>query len=408
MMIFRLITCRAGQLRWVLLCCTTVLLGFSCRHNQATLTVSELEQELEKVLVAFEDNARDFTAIQLHVEAPAIGLSWSGARGVRDKYSKDAINPEDSFRIASITKTFVATCILLLNQEGLLSLDDSITKYISDQHLTIIENGGYDVDAITIHHLLNHTSGLFDYGVGSSTYLEKVKARPQKIWTRTEQIQGAMDWGQPQGVPGEQYHYSDTGYVLLGEIIEVISGEDLATALRETLQFEKSGLARTWLEMVEVARDTTGRIHQYFGDIDINEVSPTVDLYGGGGLVSTTKDVARFFLALHDGNYFENINPHPLYGTAFDLTTPPQVPASVIKFDTAYMPDYRYGIERIDIMGYEAFSHSGIWGTWALVIPELDASIVLNISNGAAGAMPLKKAVSILARGVQHLKPGSN
>lgn len=384
--------------------CCLVLLS-SCRINQSTLEPAELEHELAKVLVEFEANTRDFTAIQLHVEAPVMGVSWSGARGVRDKYTADAIKPDDTFRIASITKTFVAVCVLRLHQDGLLSLDDSITKYVSPQHLEILTVGGYDVDAITIHHLLNHTSGLFDYGVGSSTYLEKVKARPQKTWTRTEQIQGGMDWGKPQGPPGGQYHYSDTGYVLLGEIIEHISGKDLATALREILRFDEAGLSKTWLESMEPAKDTTGRIHQYFGDIDINEVSPTVDLYGGGGLVSTTKDVARFFLSLHNGDYFSGSAPHPLYGTSYVRAAGAGLDDSVIKFDVAYTPDYRYGIERIEIMGYEAFFHSGIWGTWALVIPALNASIVLNISNGAAGAMPLKQTVSLLARGMGSIQP---
>lgn len=394
---------RTSRRRLVLFCCLVVLPLSSCQFRQSSLAPAALEKELEEVLVAFEENAQAFTAIQLHVEAPAIGVSWSGARGVRDKVSQEAIRPEDTFRIASITKTFVAACILVLQQEGLLSLDDSITKFVSDQHLELLRNGGYDVEAITIHHLLNHRSGLFDYGVGSSTYLDKVKARPQKNWTRTEQIQGGMDWGQPQGAPGEQYHYSDTGYVLLGEIIEVVSGKSLAAALRDNLQFEEAGLDKTWLELIEVARDSTGRIHQYFDGIDINEVSPTVDLYGGGGLVSSTKDVARFFLSLHNGDYFGERHPHPLYGTRFVRESKTSSNDAVIQFAPAYVPDYRYGIERIEIMGYEAFSHSGIWGTWALVIPELEASVVVNISNGAGGAMPLKQTVLLLARSTQHV-----
>ena len=89
--------------------------------------------------------------------------------------------------------------------------------------VTVYVPFGYDLNKITIRHLLTHTAGLFDHA-GSNTYIEKVFADPFHEWTRTEQVQGCVDWGDPLFEPGEQFSYSDTGYILLGEIIENVTG----------------------------------------------------------------------------------------------------------------------------------------------------------------------------------------
>jgi len=87
---------------------------------------------------------------------------------------------------------------------------------------------GYDPEAITIRHLLTHTSGLFDHG-GAEEYTEAILSDLMHPWTRTEQLRGAVEWGDPHGKPGEVYTYADTGYILLGEIVDarcnvVVSG----------------------------------------------------------------------------------------------------------------------------------------------------------------------------------------
>ncbi len=104
----------------------------------------------------------------------------------------------------------------------------------------------------------------------------------------------AMKHGKPLAKPGAEFHYADTGYILLGEILERRTGNSLATAYRTLLHFNKLGLADTYLETLEPkpAR-AKQRAHQYLGTIDAADFDPSFDLYGGGGLVSTVDDLGQ-------------------------------------------------------------------------------------------------------------------
>jgi len=77
-------------------------------------------------------------------------------------------------------------------------------------------------------------------------YGEAIFADPMYPWTRTEQLRGAVEWGDPHGQPGEVYTYCDTGYILLGEIIERTTGRPLAEVVGELVGYERLGLTSTW------------------------------------------------------------------------------------------------------------------------------------------------------------------
>ena len=113
-----------------------------------------------------------------------------------------------------------------------------------------IERDGYDATAITLRHLLQHTSGLYDYA-SDVDFQVQVLGEPSRRWTREEQVRLAMLEGDPLGEPGEVYAYSDTGYVLLGDVIERATGGTLGAAYRDLLRFDVLGLDSTWLEQVE-------------------------------------------------------------------------------------------------------------------------------------------------------------
>src|SRR5204862_1252455 len=110
----------------------------------------------------------------------------------------------------------------------------------------------------------------------------------------------------PYAPPGKAFHYADTGYVLLGEIVERATGRPLGSAFRRLLGFGKLGLTRTYLESLEARPQAAHpRAHQYYQRIDATAFDPSFDLYGGGGLVSTVGDLARFYRALLHGQVFE-------------------------------------------------------------------------------------------------------
>ena len=152
------------------------------------------------------------TGAVLYVEAPRLGLRWEGAAGLAGPDAPmTTLHP---VRIASNTKTYVAAAVLRLAEEGRLGVDDPISPTCRPNRRHA-DRRRLRPEPITVRHLLTHTHGLFDHS-DSQKYGDAIMADPQHRWTRTEQVEAAMAWGQPWGAPGEIYTYCDTGYVLLG------------------------------------------------------------------------------------------------------------------------------------------------------------------------------------------------
>lgn len=337
----------------------------------------DLKQSIQQLSDQLIQQDSTIPGVLIHVEAPDINFSHSFSSGVSEIKSGTSLNPDGSVRIASNTKTYVSVSILRLWEQAKLNLNDPISNYISNMHREILEGDGYDLDNITIRHLLTHTSGMFDHA-SSNTYFQKVFANPSYEWTRTEQIQGCADWGDPLFEPGEQFSYSDTGYILLGEVIEKLTGKSLGEAVRHLIDFEKLGLTSTWWEKTEQQPKTaTDRIHQYFQGNDTYDYDPSLDLYGGGGLVANSKDMALFYQELFSGNVFDQ--PSTL-----------DTMITKINFPEGYTPsnDYRMGIFYFNNNDVAMYSHSGFWGTEVTYIPELNTTVsVVTTQFGKIRAM---------------------
>lgn len=326
--------------------------------------------------------------ILVHVESPKQKISWSGAAGVSDIQTQNKLLPDQTFRIASVTKTFVACSILRLWEQGKLALTDPIIKYISPEHTAILIEGGYQPDQITIRHLLTHSSGLFDHAA-TQIYFEKIQNDPGHHWTRTEQLRGCITWGKPLGKPGEKFSYSDTGYTLLGETLEKITGKSMGDAIEDLLKLKALGLKSTWVENeANLHRNDLKRIHQYLDGADTYNYHASLDLYGGGGLLSTSKDLAI---------YFQNLFNHKVFDKPATLDT------MLAKRNYAVKPrmDYRMGMYFIQLNGLDAYTHSGFWGTQVAFVPSMNATIAANYSQiwTARGNAPvLAKALAILQK----------
>lgn len=355
-----------------------LVLTFACQHNVNTF-VSEQEAEatLEKLLEeALYDSFNQVPGVSMTVIAPKANVHWTGAKGFDSVKKENELSPDQPFRIASVTKSFVATAILRLHEMGQLSIDDPLEKHISEQHLQILINGGYAPDSITLRHCLNHTNGLLDYAMGDSrTYIEMAKNNPQKRWTRTEQLQLAMEIGPRTGNPGERYAYNDTGYILLGEIIESKMDTTLGNGLRQLLRFDELGLQTTWLETIDSARSTLPFVHPYFSNLDVLRWDPSTDLYGGGGLVSNTKELAAFIHALFNDRIYDQANTLDLM-----LAAPSYYPSYDIEEDRRYK-DYRQGLWEVDVYGMKAYQHNGLWGSQIIHVPALNCSIAIHYTK---------------------------
>ena len=306
----------------------------------------------------------------LHVDAPSQGLDVSVAAGLDDRATGTPLSPDAGFRIASNTKTFTAAAILRLVERGALALDDPIADRLAPETVDTLRAGGYRPEAITVRQLLLHTSGVCDYGQDPA-YQAAVATDPAKRWTRLEQVQWAMDHGGPMGEPGERYAYSDTGYILLGEIAERSSGAPLAQAVRTLLDLDRLGLDETYWESLEPAPPgITGRAHQYVGDVDGYGLDPSFDLYGAAGLVSTVDDLSAFYGALLRGE---------LFARPETLATMLEIPASNAG------PQAGMGIFRHDVAGATCWGHAGMWGTFVVTCPDIDVTIAVSIDQAMPG-----------------------
>jgi D-alanyl-D-alanine carboxypeptidase len=306
-------------------------------------------------------------------------LAWSGAVGINDLKLGDSLQARQTFRIASVTKTYVAAAILRLMEKKVLRLEDPISMHLSPQHAEILAQD-YDLKQITIAQILRHSAGFYDH-TNAPEFFEKVFSVPVYEWTRTAQLQLGVEKGEPIGPPGGQFSYSDMGYVILGELIENYTGKSLDGGIKELLGLEKLGLDQTDFERLDPQTDQL-RIHQYFQGKDTYDFSPTMDYYGGGGILSTAAELNDFFQALFQGEIFENQSTLALMLETGSYASKPKL-------------DYGMGMFKVKVKGMDAYSHSGFWGTQVLYIPKLDLYMAANYSGawGGGGVAPIFEKV---------------
>ncbi len=160
---------------------------------------------------------------------------WSATFGTAEIGTTVPMSMDDYFRIGSNTKTMTSTVILQLVQEGKLRLDDPISKYRPD-----VPNGQH----ITIAQLAEMRSGLFNYSLDQG-FNETLDAEPQKAWTPNELL--AIGFAHPPDfAPGEQFEYSNTNIILLGVVIEQLTGMSASEAFQQRI-FEPLKLTHTYL-----------------------------------------------------------------------------------------------------------------------------------------------------------------
>ncbi|MGL5823420.1 MAG: serine hydrolase domain-containing protein [Nocardioides sp.] len=198
-------------------------------------------------------------------------------------------------RVGSVTKTFVATLVLQAAAEKRLRLDDTVERWLPG----LVPDG----DRITLRQLLNHTSGLFDL-VRDQDFFRAVLTDPLREYTPVQLVRIATAHP-PVFEPGTDWGYSNTGYVLLGLVLERATGRSVSALVRDRITGPLK-LEQTYLPVR--SPDIPGfHAHGYLppsltgaGYVDITRISPTA-LGSAGALVSTAGDLRRFFRALLGG-----------------------------------------------------------------------------------------------------------
>lgn len=203
----------------------------------------------------------------------------------------DAPNlPETVFEAGSVSKQFTAAAVVLLAQQGKLSLDDDVRKHVPE-----LPDYG---TPITLRHLVNHTSGLRDWGTVMSI---AGWPRTSRVYTHAHVLDVASRQKALNFAPGSQYLYSNTGYNLLAIIVERVSGESFAAFTRRMI-FEPLGMTRTqWRD--DFTRVVKGRAIAYAqqGDSSFHMQMPFENVHGNGGLLTTVTDLLRWNENLRTG-----------------------------------------------------------------------------------------------------------
>lgn len=214
------------------------------------------------------------------------GRGWVGAVGRDDARVDAPLPPWSRFRIASVTKTFIASAVMLRVEAGLWRLDDPLDDWVP----------GFDLGrGVTLERLLSHTAGVYNYSDDASFILR----RAERL-TPTEVVEFALSHDSGLA-PGEAYLYSNTGYFLLGMALEALDGRPLAAILRGDL-LDPVGLGHTWLEQFEPVPDgcDIGQGHLSF-DPGITEGFSATWTWAAGGLAAPPIDLCRWIRALFEG-----------------------------------------------------------------------------------------------------------
>ncbi|MFD2921966.1 serine hydrolase domain-containing protein [Terrimonas rubra] len=258
------------------------------------------------------------------------------------------------FQIGSMTKQFTAVAILMLEEQGKLQLTDPVSKYVP----------GYPAgDKITIHHLLTHTSGIKDF-----TAMKSLSSIAQKEMSPEAMVNFFKD--EPADFsPGERFSYNNSGYVLLGYIIELVSGNTYENFIQHNI-FDKAGMKNSgYASDRKVIRNRAYGYHKKeHGYVNKNIISFSVP-FSSGALMSTANDMFLWQTALNK-NLLLNANSTQKLFTSYTLAGGKPV-------------YYGYGWHLRDINGTASREHGGsVFGfkSMGVYIPEKDI-YVIGLSN---------------------------
>lgn len=310
------------------------------------------------------------------------------ATGLADRQTGRPMDASAPYFLGSVTKVYTAAVVLRLAEDGVLTLDDPLARWLPDFPRA---------EEITLRHLLAHTSGLKDFYL----YLYYRPDRDEMIelvtrdWTEDELLELAGRFGH-RFDPGTDWAYSNANYYLLGVVVERATGDSLPEAYEHFL-FEPLGLRRTWLTLHEERPGSVaGALPTgYLGPVEgwphaemFGALGPTTVLdhspveWGAGGLAAPAGDALGFLHGLLRGELLEpasleamiRFRPTPALGVAAAEGEPEN--------------GYGLGLVRMERAGLELVGHGGLFtghtaGLWH--VPERDLTIALCFNRGFVG-----------------------
>ena len=331
----------------------------------------------------------------LLVHSEKTGIHLNIAEGVTGNIPANVNQP---YYIASIGKLFTSVLVGILFEKGELSYEDRITQYLDDDliHNLHVYKGIDYTGHITIKHLLNHTSGLHDYFGDKpkqvTPMLDQILSEPSHFWTPQEIVQWSKEHLKSHFPPGEGFHYSDTGYHILGLVIENITSMPFHKALEHYL-FMPLGMNHSYLVCYSepLANSDYPIANVYVGDVDVTQYRSLSADYAGGGIVATSEDLLRFMKAL----VIHKIIREGTFKKMQDWA----------KF--AIGIDYGYGLMNFKTIPllmpkrYNVWGNAGSTGSFMFYHPEMDAYFIGSLNQfgyHSKGIRIMFKMIDILSK----------
>jgi D-alanyl-D-alanine carboxypeptidase len=298
-------------------------------------------------------------------------------------------NSEDQpYHIASIGKVFTAVLVQRLAQRGALSLQDEILRFFTPADLDklFLFQGTDYAREVTIEHLLGHTSGIADYFEGIAdaiegstrnrkTFIDEVLTDPSHHWTPRELVDYTRTYQKAVGVPGKRFNYSDTGYILLGLMIEKVTGMSFDQNLTNEI-FAPLAMRDSHLMFYSEPQNTPGRdiAEIWLNGVEVSGFESLSCDWSGGGIIATTADLLKFNQALRS----EQLIPASALETM-----------DICKY--RFQPGIYYGLGMMEIRFKEFFfllgrlprvkGHIGILATHMFYDPVQDAHVIINLGD---------------------------
>jgi D-alanyl-D-alanine carboxypeptidase len=287
-----------------------------------------------------------------------------------------AIGPDDLFRVGSITKVFTSALTLSLVEDGLVNLDAPASDYVTRISVP---------DGVTVRHLLGHRSGIVNYT--ARDFFEQTGADDARVWTPEDVVAIVAD--EPaEFEPGADFSYSNTNYILLGTLIEEVTGETYEDALRSRI-IGPAAMTDTYVAGAEDGADVAAAYSGFFTGshevITADYTSVATGAWSAGALVSSPADLHSFFTALFGG---ELINDE-LLG---EMTTAPEGYGLGIEISPRELGEGLYG-HGGSIMGFNTMvlhaPETGRTGFWVATSDSVDPH------PGIVAAAPLLEAETL-------------
>jgi D-alanyl-D-alanine carboxypeptidase len=374
-----------------------VIIGYI---NQRPMSKDEAVIHLKGYFEKAAKPGKDFSGIQVLINSKVKGIDEQFAFGQATSEPDKKLNPNHPFHIASIGKIFTATLLAVLEEEGKLKLSDPVSKYLEEKQLEgLFVYKGVDYHKeVTIEQLMANTSGIADYFAdqlkdtvkNGKTIAELIISEPDKLWTPESLLDFNRNNLNAVGKPGEVYHYSDSGYILLGLLVEKIEMKPFHQVLKQRI-FVPLKMNDTYMALRSKPENQPKKqiADIWFKGVEVSNFNSLSVDWAGGGIISTPKDLLTFQKALHSERIINSESLKVLFN-----------------IQNKFQSGIHYGLGTMEIRFEEFFpllrgmprviGHIGVLSTHMFYDKATETYIIMNFGSDAKMVDSFKALIEVI------------